>query len=197
MESQATNRLVIRIKLPPQTPAAPPARAPLSRLALSLVLVPVVIALGWWGISMFGSKPDSQDQSAAPRSAPSEAGPVVSNEPLPKPAAETAPVAREVPERSAAPPSPINEVLPDVSRGALNTVRGTIRVTIRVTLDKSGAVLTATADEPGPSRYFARHALEAARKWTFTPANSPEPRTMLVRFYFKRSGVTAGASSPQ
>ena len=64
MESQATNRLVIRIKLPPQAPAPPPARPPLSKLALSLVLVPVAIALGWWGISMFRSEPDSQAQSA-------------------------------------------------------------------------------------------------------------------------------------
>lgn len=187
MESQATNRLVIRIKLPPQTPAAPPARQPLSILALSLVLVPVAIALGWWGISTFRNEPDSQAVSAAPRPAPSEAAPVVINEPLPKPAAE-------VPD---APPSPINEALPAVSRGALNTVRGTIRVTIRVTLDKSGAVLAATTDEPGPSRYFERHSLEAARKWTFTPANAQAQRTMLIRFYFKRSGVTTAAISPQ
>ena len=187
MESQATNRLVIRIKLPPQAPPAPPARPPLSKFALLLVLVPLAIALGWWGISMFRSEPDSQAQSAAPVPAASEAAPVVSSEPLPKPAAE-------VPD---APPSPINEVLPAVSRGALNTVRGTIRVTIRVTLDRSGAVLAATADEPGPSRYFERHSLEAARKWTFTPANAQAQRTMLVRFYFKRSGVTAGAVSPQ
>jgi TonB family protein len=187
MESQATNRLVIRIKLPPQAPAAPPARPPLSKLALSLVLVPVAVALGWWGISMFRSEPDSQAQSAAQTPAPSAVAPVVSNEPLPKPAAE-------VPD---APPSPINEVLPAVSRGALNTVRGTIRVTIRVTLDKSGAVLAAAVAESGPSRYFARHALEAAKKWSFTSAKSDETRTMLVRFYFKRSGVTASASTPQ
>lgn len=187
MESQATNRLVIRIKLPPQAPAPPPARPPLSRLALSLVLVPVAIALGWWGISMFRSEPDSQARSTAPGPAASETAPAVSNEPLPKPAAE-------VPD---APTSPINEVLPAVSRGALNTVRGTIRVTIRVTLDKNGAVVAATADEPGPSRYFERHSLEAARKWVFTPANAEAQRTMLVRFYFKRSGVTTRAISPQ
>jgi TonB family protein len=186
MESQATNRLVIRIKLPPQAPAPPPARQPLSKLALSLVLVPVVIALGWWAVSMFRSEPESQAQPAAPTPAPSEAAPVVSNEPLPSP----------TPAVPDAPPSPINEVLPSVSRGALNTVRGTIRVSIRVTLDKSGAVLDATTEEPGPSRYFERHSLEAARKWTFTPANAETQRTMLLRFYFKRSGVTAEASSP-
>lgn len=187
MESQAKNRLVIRIKLPPQTPDAPPARQPLSKLALSLVLVPIAFALGWWGISMFRSEPEPKVQSATPPPAPSETAPVVSNQPPPTP-----PV--KVPE---APTAPVNEVLPAVSRGALNTVRGTIRVSIRVTLDKTGAVVAATADEPGPSRYFERHSLEAARKWTFTPASAEAPRTMLVRFYFKRSGVTARAVSPQ
>jgi TonB family protein len=186
MESQATNRLVIRIKLPAQEPPAPPARPQLNKLALALVLVPVVIALGWWGVSTFMSSPDSQAQSAPPARAASEPAPVISTEPPPQPTTAA----------PDAPPSPINEVLPAVSRGALNTVRGTIRVTIRVTLDQSGAVVAAVADESGPSRYFARHSLEAARKWTFTPAKSAEPRTMLVRFYFKRSGVTAGAVSP-
>jgi protein TonB len=188
MESQATNRLVIRIKLPAQAPPAPPPQRPLNKLALALVLVPVAIALGWWGVSMFGSKPESQAQSAPPSPARSEAAPVVSNAPLAQPIAE-------VPEAADAPPAPVDEVLPAVSRGALNTIRGTIRVTIRVTLDANGAVLAVTEDESGPSRYFARHALEAARKWTFTPTKSAEPRTMLVRFYFKRSGVTADASA--
>lgn len=187
MESQAKNRLVIRIKLPPQTPGPPPARQPLSKLALSLVLVPVAIALGWWGVSMYRSEPEPDAPSATPTPAPSAGAPVVSSEPPPTPVVKVPDV----------PTSPVNEVLPAVSRGALNTVRGTIRVSIRVTLDQSGAVVAATADEPGPSRYFERHSLEAARKWTFTPATAEAPRTMLVRFYFKRSGVTARAVAPQ
>ena len=136
---------------------------------------------------MFRSEPEREAQSTTPTPAPSEAAPVVSNEPPPTPAVK-------VPD---APASPVNEVLPAVSRGALNTVRGTIRVSIRVTVDRTGAVVAATADEPGPSRYFERHSLEAARKWTFTPATAEAPRTLLVRFYFKRSGVTARAVAPQ
>ena len=188
MESRATNRLVIRIKLPAQEPAPPPARQPLNKLALALVLIPVAIGLVWLGVSMFGSAPESQTQSAPPAPVASEPAPVVSAPAVNGPA-QPAVAALD------APPSPVNEVLPSVSRGALNTVRGTIRVTIRVTLDQNGAVVAAAADESGPSRYFARHSLEAARKWTFTPAKSAEPRTLLVRFYFKRSGVTASAES--
>jgi TonB family protein len=88
-------------------------------------------------------------------------------------------------------------VIPDVSRSARDTIRGTIRVSIRVIVDKDGNVLAATADEPGPSRYFARLSLEAARKWTFAPIASEQQRVMLVRFYFKRSGTTARASPVQ
>jgi TonB family protein len=70
-------------------------------------------------------------------------------------------------------------------------------VSIRVIVDKDGTVLAASADEPGPSRYFERLAVAAAKKWTFTPADSAEQRIMLVRFYFKRTATTARASSPQ
>jgi TonB family protein len=188
MESQGTNRLVIRIKLPAQEPAPPPARQPLNKLALALALIPVAIALIWLGVSLFGSKPESQTQSAPPAPAQSEAAPVVR-----APVVSNGRPAQPTVDAADAPPSPVNEVLPAVSRGALNTVRGTIRVTIRVTLDQSGAVVAARADEAGPSRYFERHSLDAARKWAFTPAKSTQQRTMLVRFYFKRSGVTARA----
>ena len=95
------------------------------------------------------------------------------------------------------PPSPINEVIPDVPRSARETIRGTIRVSIRVIVDKEGKVLAATADEPGPSRYFERLAVEASKKWTFTPADTEEQRIMLVRFYYKRAGTSARASSVQ
>jgi TonB family protein len=196
MESRATNRLVIRIKLPAQEPAPPPARQPLNKLALALVLIPVVIALVWFGASTFGSKPESATQLATPAPAASEPAPVVNAPVVSAPAVSTGSPAQPAAAAADAPPSPVNEVLPAVSRGALNTVRGTIRVTIRVTLDQNGAVVAAAATESGPSRYFARHSLEAAKQWTFTPAKSAEPRTMLVRFYFKRSGVTTGADSP-
>jgi TonB family protein len=70
-------------------------------------------------------------------------------------------------------------------------------VSVRVIIDKDGAVLTAAADDPGPSRYFERLALEASRKWTFTPAASDEQRTALLKFHFTRGGVTARAHLPQ
>jgi len=64
-------------------------------------------------------------------------------------------------------------------------------------VDKEGTVLDATADEPGPSRYFERLAIAAAKTWTFAPADSEEQRKMLVRFYFTRAGTTARGNSVQ
>lgn len=194
----STRRLVIRVRLIPKGSPEAPVRRRVNRVALLLILGVVALVLGWVGISMFRTEPTppavtapaategtppSQSQSPAPAPVSNEAAPVVSEQPPPQPAA--------------APPSPTNEVVPDVSRSARQTIRGTIRVSIRVIVDKDGTVLAATADEPGPSRYFERLAVEAAKKWTFTPADSAEQRIMLVRFYFKRTGTTARASSPQ
>jgi len=125
--------------------------------------------------------------------------PVVT-EAKPSPAAEPPPpVAAPEPEvrkPAATPPLPINEVIPDASHSARDTIRGTIRVSIRVMIDKEGKVVAATADETGPSSYFLRLSLEAARKWTFTPSAAPEQRVMVLRFYFRRSGTTVNAERP-
>ena len=100
----------------------------------------------------------------------------------------------EVPEQPDAPPSPVNEVIPTVPRSALDTIRGTIRVAVRVTIDSQGAVVDTTAEERGPSRYFERLSLEAAKHWIFTPAQLEDRRVMFVRFNFTRAGATATAS---
>jgi TonB family protein len=195
----STRRLVVRVRLIPKGSPQPPVRRRVSRRTLLLILGAVAPVLGWVGISMFRTEPtpapaaiapaatettpSAQAQPPAPAPVSSEAAPAVSEQPRPKPAAAS--------------PSPINEVIPDVPRSARQTIRGTIRVSTRVIVDKDGTVLAATADEPGPSRYFERLAVEAAKKWTFPPADTVEQRIMLVRFYFKRTGTTARASSPQ
>lgn len=219
----STLRLVIRVKIIPEGPPRAPVRRLLGRGALPLIPGVVAVLLGWVGISTFRAgptsapaapegAPNSKSESPAPVPAPSEAAPVVTDEPLPKPAIETAatrsaeieprsteaksvePEAREQPD---APPSPLNEVIPDVPRSARETIRGTIRVSVRVIVGKEGTVLVASADDSGPSRYFERLAIEASKKWTFTPTDSQAQRTMLVTFSFTRTGTTARAKSPQ
>jgi len=63
----------------------------------------------------------------------------------------------------------LDQVLPDVSQKARDTIRGRVRVAIKVHVDPAGAVSDAELDAPGPSKYFADLALQAARKWAFTP----------------------------
>jgi TonB family protein len=70
-------------------------------------------------------------------------------------------------------------------------------VSVRVIVDKEGTVVVATADDPGPSRYFERLAIQASKKWTFAPTDSEERRIMRVRFNFTRAGTTARADSLQ
>lgn len=211
MTTPSTNRLVIRIKLQ-QEPAPRPARRRLSRSAMLLILGAVAVPLCWLGISTFrphaaATQQTSSSESSTPLAARTEDSSVVDDKPLPKPAPETTvtnsaameakPVEPEVRQQPDARPSAVNEVIPDVPRSALETIRGTVRVSVRLIVDRQGAVVAATPDNRGPSRYFERLSVEAAKNWTFTPASSDEQRIMLVRFNFTRAGATARASPLQ
>ncbi len=88
----------------------------------------------------------------------------------------------------------LDQVLPDVSEKARGTIQGKVRVTVRVHVEPGGNVSQAELDAPGPSRYFADLALQAARRWEFT---APEvnghsaPSDWLIRFEFSQSGTQA------
>ena len=180
IDAPPAGRLVIRVKLIQQEELPPPIRPRLSKTALLAMVGIVAVLLGWLGVSTFRSDP-------AP-------APIASNEPPPKPATEPAEATPVEPApQPDPPPSPVNKVIPDVPKSALDTITGTIRVSVRVTLDKQGAVIDATADDRGPSRYFERLAVDASKRWTFTPATLEEKRTMLVKFNFTRNGATADA----
>jgi TonB family protein len=178
MSEPTTDRLVIRIRLVSQESAPPPPTVQRSSRGVQLAIAGGVVAilLGWFGIDSLESDPPPPPAAIA--KAPTAA-------PVPKPIE---------PEQPDPPPSPVNEVVPDVPQSALDTIRGTIRVIVRVSIDKQGAVVAATADQPGPSRYFERLSMQAARKWTFTPARSEDRREMLVHFNFTRYEATASAS---
>jgi TonB family protein len=83
------------------------------------------------------------------------------------------------------------QVLPQVPQSASNTIHGTVRVNVRVAVDPSGNVSLATFDQSGPSRYFARKALQAAQAWKFEPPKL-EGRNIasewILRFEFKNTG---------
>jgi TonB family protein len=91
--------------------------------------------------------------------------------------------------------SVLHEEIPDVPRRARNTIHGQIKIAVRVTVDRSGNVVAEALENPGPSRYFARLATTAARKWKFAPADNQAARKWLLRFEFTRGGATGYADS--
>jgi TonB family protein len=103
----------------------------------------------------------------------------------------------ENPQASVATPlSPVvHQEIPDLSRGARQSIRGVIKVPVRVIVDRSGNVITATLDNRASSKYFARIAMEAAKKWKFAEGPDAASRAWLLHFQFTRAGATANASA--
>lgn len=106
--------------------------------------------------------------------------------PSPPIASQPPVVANPAPLPSSPPPSPAPQnpapkgvtakgavaerVQPDILPSAIHSINGHVAVAIRVAVDSGGNVSNATFGSPGPSKYFARMALEAAQRWKFTPA---------------------------
>jgi TonB family protein len=62
-----------------------------------------------------------------------------------------------------------HQAMPEVLQSARNTIRGTVKVNVKVNVDRSGNVEDAELESPGPSKYFARAAVQAAQLWKFKP----------------------------
>lgn len=107
----------------------------------------------------------------------------------PTPAAEAKPAAEE----KAAGDDIVERVMPQVSPSARRTIQGKIKVRVRVKVDAGGNVTEATLKEAGPSKYFARVALEAARRWKFAPAQG-DGRAWTLLFAFSRARTDATAA---
>jgi TonB family protein len=79
----------------------------------------------------------------------------------------------------------LDQILPQISDRARSTIQGKVRVAIRVQVDAAGNVSDAQFDSPGPSKTFADLALDAARKWEFTPpefSGHSVPSIWTIRF---------------
>lgn len=86
----------------------------------------------------------------------------------------------------------LQQVLPDVPQKARDTIQGKVRVSVRVAVDSSGGVVGAAFDSPGPSKYFANLALQAARRWKFGPAKLDSQYVSsewILRFEFGRTAT--------
>jgi TonB family protein len=89
----------------------------------------------------------------------------------------------------------VRRVMPQVSPSARRTIQGKIKVRVRVEVDAAGNVAKAKLESAGPSRYFSRIALEAAREWKFSPAQAGETgdRDWKLQFGFSRAKTEASA----
>lgn len=88
----------------------------------------------------------------------------------------------------------VHEVTPTVPEKIQNTIQGRIYVTVRVLVDPAGDVTAALMEKPGPSKYFARLADNAAREWKFAPSEEDGDRVWLLSFRFTRDDVTVRAT---
>jgi TonB family protein len=178
------------------------------RYLIPAALVVLLIVIAVVGLKVFNSEPKARPKPAATAQAMSQKpGPVksittpVDNQPTsnekknvdripaaPAPAQPKQPAGAPV--TAASGQDVIHRVVPDAPQSALDTIQGTVRVSIRVSVTPSGDVSAATVDSPGPSRYFAKLAQQAAQQWKFAPAPGT-PGDWILRFEFSNTGVKA------
>jgi TonB family protein len=123
---------------------------------------------------------DAADNSAASHTAPNLAPNLASKAPA-------AIVQGEVTERA----------LPSVPPSAQAGIQGTVKVSVGVDVDSTGSVENAEIVSGGPSKYFAKLALEAAQRWKFQPptvAGRKAASRWNLQFDFTSSGTTADAA---
>jgi serine/threonine protein kinase len=145
------------------------------------------------------SSPVSPKSSAA-----GESGPTTEIAPpaQPKPRAGgggSHPATRET--SSSEPSAGVRErVMPAVAPSSIRTITGHFRIVIQASVDDAGNVTDAKFKTRGPSQYFARLSMEAARKWKFAPAEvngrpaaSAVPSQWMITFKFSRAGIDGSA----
>jgi TonB family protein len=84
------------------------------------------------------------------------------------------------------------QVLPDVLPEATASIHGQFNLSIRLNVDSAGNVSDAEFDSPGPSKYFAKVAMQAAQRWKFkAPQVGGEavPSEWLLQFKFTPAGT--------
>jgi len=171
-----------------------PTESPKHRLFVPAIAVLFMVVVAVWAVlHMFSSR--SSMQPAAPATAASQ-----NSETSPSPT--TAVSVPALNGKSAKPlvdrlPSVLHEEIPDVPLRARDTIHGRINIAVRVTVDNTGNVVDETLEKRGPSRYFARLATEAARKWKFVATDDQASRKFLLRFEFTRDGATGHAAMPR
>src|SRR5262249_9202606 len=93
--------------------------------------------------------------------------------------------------------SVVKQVPPNVAASARATIEGKIKVRVRVDVDAAGKVTDTKLVTRGPSKYFARVALEAAQEWEFSAPKvegQGVPSQWILQFGFRRGGTDLSSS---
>ncbi len=172
----------------PELPSAVPVEKPAATkrsmrwtvlaIAAALVLLAVLLARRW----MVQPPPVPPEETHPAETQAAPANPQQS----PPPFAEKAKPTRTGVVRG----SVLQQVLPEVSRSAQDTITGRLKISVQLSVDASGKVSQAKLVSAGTSKYFANHALDAARRWKFDPPQvngQPSPSEWLLRFQFGRT----------
>jgi serine/threonine protein kinase len=138
------------------------------------------------------AKPSAE--KSAPSTRPSEK--IVKSAAPPKPASAAPPNPASTAASSSASPESASAAIthreiPNVPQRSLATITGTVRVAVRVNVAADGSVSDASFDHEGPSAYFSRISMNAARAWKFSPS---APRAWVLHFQFTSSGAKAEAT---
>jgi TonB family protein len=158
---------------------------PHARMRLWPLFAGLVAVLILLGIVMMKNhaRPDAASQT--PQTAPEPAD-----------SSGTEPPSSSPPGSPSAKGAVLQKSMPRVTAQARHTIRGTVVVSVRASVDSSGAVTNASFKSEGPSRYFAKTAIDAARGWKFRPARKdgkPVKSEWLLHFRFRQSGDEATA----
>jgi TonB family protein len=133
-----------------------------------------------------------QQTTAAPSPSPAVAPPASAPAQAPRAPVASRAVTASAPPAYSSPGEVVERALPTVPANASNTITGKIRVSVRVEVNPAGEVTDASFTTPGPSKYFARLAMEASRRWKFKPAESngqPVASAWILRYQFTQSAT--------
>ncbi len=190
--------IITRLQSKPQVEALPPAAATGKHVLAGrwkwivpiAVAVVVLAVIGSRFMFRSGSSPSTETRPVEPITTPAE----VPSEKSPAPFSGKGKEQEKEKAEKGLRGSVQQQVLPEVSRGALNTITGHVKVVVRVAVDASGDVSEATLKSAGPSQYFARQAMAAARRWKFNPPQVDGhgvPSEWDIRFMFGRGSTQA------
>jgi serine/threonine protein kinase len=166
-------------------------------LVIAITVGIIALCAVWIGVHLSHSHVNvQQTASMTPQSPPAVSPPAVSPPAVSPPAVRPA-AAVESPKAgiAASVPTVLHQEIPDVSHSARQSIRGVIKIAVRVIVDGSGTVAAATLDNRASSRYFARAATDAAKKWKFAQAADQASRVWLLHFEFTRAGSAAHADA--